>query len=280
MRVLSLILPASLAFTSACSEPDIANTITVQSSIINEEGKTIKERFRTPEGYQKAETDGFGNYLRSLKLKPHGSSVRYFNGETKPNRNVYAAVVDMEIGNKDLQQCADAVMRLRGEYLFHSKQYDQLHFKFTNGFVADYNRWRQGNRISVSGNNVSWTQGGAADDGYPNFRKYMDMVFTYAGTLSLSRELKPVAYKDMKPGDVFIKGGSPGHAVIVVDMAQTRLGEKVYLLAQSYMPAQETQVLLNPSDPDLSPWYELNETDRIIETPELMFTAEELKRFE
>ena len=237
MRVLSLILPASLAFTSACSEPDIANTITVQSSIINEEGKTIKERFRTPEGYQKAETDGFGNYLRSLKLKPHGSSVRYFNGETKPNRNVYAA-------------------------------------------VADYNRWRQGNRISVSGNNVSWTQGGAADDGYPNFRKYMDMVFTYAGTLSLSRELKPVAYKDMKTGDVFIKGGSPGHAVIVVDMAQTRLGEKVYLLAQSYMPAQETQVLLNPSDPDLSPWYELNETDRIIETPEWMFTAEELKRFE
>jgi hypothetical protein len=146
--------------------------------------------------------------------------------------------------------------------------------------VADYSRWRQGNRISVSGNNVSWTQGGVADDGYPNFRKYMDMVFTYAGTLSLSRELKPVAYKDMKPGDVFIKGGSPGHAVIVVDMAQTRLGKKVYLLAQSYMPAQETQVLLNPSDPDLSPWYELNETDRIIETPEWMFTAEELKRFE
>ena len=254
MRVLSLILPASLAFTSACSEPDIANTITVQSSIINEEGKTIKERFRTPEGYQKAETDGFGNYLRSLKLKPHGSSVRYFNGETKPNRNVYAAVVDMEIGNKDLQQCADAVMRLRGEYLFHSKQYDQLHFKFTNGFVADYNRWRQGNRISVSGNNVSWTQGGAADDGYPNFRKYMDMVFTYAGTLSLSRELKPVAYKDMKPGDVFIKGGSPGHAVIVVDMAQTRLGEKVYLLAHPIPTSSPVTSSMKPTASSKPPY--------------------------
>lgn len=30
----------------------------------------------------------------------------------------------------------------------------------------------------------------------------------------------------MKIGDVFIKGGSPGHAVIIVDMAENDKGEK------------------------------------------------------
>ena len=46
----------------------------------------------------------------------------------------------------------------------------------------------------------------------------------------------------MQIGDVLIQGGSPGHAVIVVDMAENpATGEKLYLLAQSYMPAQDIQ---------------------------------------
>ena len=60
----------------------------------------------------------------------------------------------------------------------------------------------------------------------------------------------------MRIGDVFIIGGSPGHAVIVVDMAvNPETHEKVFLLAQSYMPAQQIQLLKNNNDPDLSPWY-------------------------
>src|ERR1044071_8487295 len=152
-------------------------------------------------------------------------------------------------------------MRLRGEYLFQTKQFSQLHFNFTSGFKADYTKWREGNRIAVNGNDVSWVNSATTDDSYEGFRKYMDVVFTYAGTLSLAKELKPISYIDMQPGDVLIKGGSPGHAVIVVDMAENRLGKKVYLLAQSYMPAQETQVLMNPSNTELSPWYELGEGD-------------------
>ena len=67
------------------------------------------------------------------------------------------------------------------------------------------------------------------------------MVFSYAGTASLSRELAPVNYQDMKIGDVFIQGGHPGHAVIVVDIAvHPKTKKKVFLLAQSYMPAQHT----------------------------------------
>ena len=43
---------------------------------------------------------------------------------------------------------------------------------------------------------------------------------------------------EMQIGDVFIRGGSPGHCVIVVDMAvHQETGEKLFMLAQSYMPA-------------------------------------------
>ena len=250
-------------------------------SLINEWGKIIETRFDPPPGYRRgALPDGsFGKYLRGLPLKPHGSPVLYYNGDEKPNNNIYSGVVAMDIGKHDLQQCADAIMRLRAEYLYSSKQTDKIHFNFTSGFRADFTKWAAGSRISVNGNRVSWQCGRMADHSYASFRKYLETVFSYAGTLSLSRELQKVDYKDLTIGDVFIQGGSPGHAVIVVDIAQDNMGKKIYLLAQSYMPAQEIQVLHNLMNKSISPWYELDETQTIISTPQWDFTSSNLKRF-
>ena len=85
--------------------------------------------------------------------------------------------------------------------------------------------------------------------------------------------------EDMKIGDVFIQTGNPyGHAVIVVDMAENPdSGEKVYMLAQSYMPAQDIQILVNRKNSLYSPWYLLDENS--IETPEWRFNKNDLKRF-
>jgi hypothetical protein len=107
----------------------------------------------------------------------------------------------------------------------------------------------------------------------------MEQIFVYAGTLSLSKELKQVSIMDMQIGDVLIKGGSPGHAVIVVDMAiNNKTGEKYYIIAQSYMPAQDIQILCNPNNLE-SPWYKLEDVENIY-TPEWTFTSNQLKRFE
>ncbi len=84
----------------------------------------------------------------------------------------------------------------------------------------------------------------------------MDYVFAYAGTYSLEHELKPVTAEAIEIGDVFVKGGFPGHAVLVADMASNpQTGERRFLLVQSYMPAQEMHVLKNPAASDGSPWY-------------------------
>lgn len=244
-------------------------------------GKTIQTRYLLTEGYQRNDVseNSFGNYLRNLPLKSDGTNVLYYNGEEKTKSNVYDAVVDLPIGKKDLHQCADAVMRLRAEYLFQQKRFDEIHFNFTNGFNAEYSKWRKGYRIKVNGNKVTWTKSSQPSDSYKSFWSYLEMVFSYAGTLSLSKELKSVDLSEMQIGDVFIQGGSPGHAVIIVDMMkEKKTGKTFFMLAQSYMPAQEIQVLLHP-DHNNSVWYELDQNKNSIQTPEWNFKIIDLKRF-
>lgn len=254
---------------------------TTKTDLINEKGRTVQERIEAPEGYERVVVDegSYGEYLRNLPLKPHGSKVYYYNGDLK-SRDVHEAVIDMDIGNKDLQQCADAVIRLRAEYLYSKDLFDKIHFNFTNGFKADYATWRQGKRIKVNGNNVSWVEQSGATNDYNSFRKYLDMVFSYAGTLSLSKEMKKVSVEDMMIGDVFLKGGSPGHCVIILDMAVNKeTKEKLFIIAQSYMPAQDIHILKNLENEEFNPWYS-TDFGEIIHTPEWSFTKEQLFRFE
>jgi len=78
-------------------------------------------------------------------------------------------------------------------------------------------------------------------------------------------------------GDVFIRGGFPGHAVIVVDVAENQQGQRIFLLAQSFMPAQQIHVLRNPTS-SLTPWY-LAKQHGPLATPEWLFDYRDLKRF-
>ncbi len=267
----------ALFLTLSCSEAH-NNTARISSiGIINEKGLTLQTRFNAPEGFTRkpADANSFTDYLRNLPVKPVGSKVHYYDGTIK-TEDVYEAVVNIPIGSKDLEQCADAIMRLRGEYFYAQKQYDKIVFTLTNGFIADYTKWMQGYRTVVNGNNVSWQKSAEPSNTYKDFRTFMDVVFTYAGTLSLSKTLKHKELKDIEVGDVFIHGGSPGHAEIVVDVAENKAGEKVFMLAQSYMPAQETQVLKNPNNTNQSPWYTANFSGDLV-TPQWTFNSSELK---
>ena len=258
-----------------CSQPGY------NKGLINPQGTTISTRILTPNGFKRQtyKENTFEYYLSHLKLKPHGSKVKIYDGSEKRSNGVYIAVVDMDIGNRNLQQCADAVMRLKGEYLFKTGQEDKIHFNFTNGFRVDYSKWKEGYRVAVKGNDSHWAKTASPSNTYADFRKYMNIVFAYAGTLSLSKELKRVPLSDIRIGDVFIHGGSPGHSAIVVDIAEDPNNNKIFLLAQGYMPAQETQILINPNDKNLSPWYSVNDIEDRLITPEYVFRKAELKRF-
>ncbi len=241
----------------------------------------VGERIPTPPGFTRdeVEDDSFAAWLRRLPLKPGRPEVRLHDGRRKGNQEAHAAVFEIDVGERDLQQCADATMRLRAEYLFARGREDEIAFDFTSGDEASYVRYRDGWRCSVDGNQVRWHQSAQPDPGYETFRRYMDLVFTYAGTHSLQKELTPVAAAaEVRPGDVFIQGGFPGHAVIVVDVARNaESGEVAFLLAQSYMPAQEIHLLRNPGAA-LSPWYVAEAGQNLI-TPEWTFAWSDLRRW-
>jgi hypothetical protein len=214
---------------------------------------TVLTRFKIPEGFvqQKPAAGSFGAWLENLPLKPFGTPTKTYSGEIARTDIYTAAVVDISVGRQDLQQCADAVMRLRGEYLYHQKKYSDISFKFVSGFRCDYLHYAQGYRYR----NDKWVKSAKEDYSYPTFMNYMTLVFSYAGTLSLEKELKPVTNPaDIKAGDVFIHGGSPGHCFIVMDVIEDARHQKQFLLAQSFMPAQNIQVLQDSS----SPWFSLN----------------------
>lgn len=223
---------------------------------------TLAERFLPPRGFERvpAPAGSFAEWLRGLPLKPEGTPVMLHDGRSKWRQEVHAAVLDIDTGKRDLQQCADAIMRLRAEWLYASGRTSEIAFNNTDGPRM---------RFSARGKKD-----------YASFRKYMDYVFAYAGTYSLERELKPVDIEDVQIGDVFIKGGFPGHAVLVTDLAVNKAtGEKRFLLLQSFMPAQDMHVLKNPSATEGSPWYATTLKEDTLFTPEWSFDRSQLRRW-
>ncbi len=243
----------------------------------------LTARFAPPPGCQRVAVpaDSWGAWLRGLPLRPAGTPARLYNGKLKDNQAVVAAVVDIDPGTKDLQQCADAVMRLRAEYLF-SQNVNKIHFHLTTGYDAWFSDYIAGRTFQVKGEEVTAAPKPAEAPTHAALQRYLLPVFGYAGTLSLRRELRPVPLPEVRPGDVLIHGGRPGHAVLVADVAENpRTGQRYLLLAQSYMPAQNIHVLRNVAQPALGAWFAVPAPDEAeVETPEWTFAREELGRFE
>ena len=257
-----------LSFTSCIEstiEPKDSPISNVDSVVtidpLNENGVTVETRFNTPEGFTRVESESgsFGSYLQNLPLKPHGSKVHHFDGTLKYNTSAYCAVVDLPFKNNPNHQCADAVMRMRAEYLFSVKKYSEIEFLYVSGKKSNY--------LSYLGGKTP-----TAD----NLWSYMCGVFCYANTYSLNKQLESKSTSDLQIGDVFIIGGFPGHTVIVVDKCVNSKGEVKFMLAQSYMPAQDIQILVG--DDGVTPWYDLNFGDYLY-SAEYTFSKNDLKSF-
>ncbi len=242
--------------------------------------QNIKTKFNLPEGYERNYNDEYSVFLREFPLK-NNNVVKYYNGENKPNDNIWAAVFDYDIGTGDLHQCADAVIFMRATYFYSKGLIDKLQYTFVSGFKAKYLDYLS-NYYKVDGNKVTLVlRNNKLEENSETFRKWLREIWMYSNTWSIEKyDSYKVSLEDIKPGDFFIRSNPPpayGHAVKVIDVVSDSRGLKKVMLSQSYMPAQENQILINPQDYGV--WYEIDASTEVIQTPEWTFYNYELRRF-
>lgn len=221
---------------------------------------SLSQRIVTPTGFQRValEPGSFGAWLRDMPLSKPGTAVLAYDGSVvhaADHRNI-AAVTTLDVGNRDLQQCADAIMRLHGEWRWYNQRVDRLSYP-SGGGPLPWSRYRRGEAPRADGNKLVWRPQRARASTHSNFRDYLSMVAAWANTVSLARDAVRPAPDDVRPGDFFVLPGSPGHAVLILDIAQAADGRRVALLGQSFMPAQNFQILRPSRD---RTWFALEET--------------------
>jgi hypothetical protein len=128
-------------------------------------------------------------------------------------------------------------------------------------------RYQRGDRFVAQGNTLVWNAAAARPDtSRAGFRRFLDAVFTYSNTIAIARDGHPLTPAELAPGDFFVQGGSPGHAVLVLDVATSSDGKRRALLGQGYMPAQSFQVLRSTERAPHAAWFELD-PDKPVATP-------------
>lgn len=246
--------------------------------VISSAGNCIADRFYPPEGYKRTEAaaGSLAEYFREIKLKPYGSDLHFYDG--KLSDTLHSAVFDFDVGNADLQQCADSIIRVYAEYYYSRGEFENISFHLTNGEVVSYSDWIDGKRLFAAGDFAKMVKTAPKGESYESFRKYLAAVMNYAGTKSLYAESVPISLGEFTVGDILINPGSPGHVVIAADEAVNEDGERCFLLAQGYMPAQEFHLLVNPLHPD-DPWYYESEMTGEIRTSPCTFNQNSIRRW-
>lgn len=270
---------------------------------IDETALTIGERFNAPEGYKKVDVEkgSYAEFIRNYTLKPYGAVAYYYDDKTGSyleNKEASTkGVFSMPNALNRWMQCADSVIMLYAEYLYSQQKHSDISFTFANGFVCDWISYMQGYRFNSSGKG-SWELKAEPSDSYETFQKYLDLVYQYANTDSLARDMSSTpAMDDISIGDAFVVGVAQlqsvaatvnpdanvryGHAIFVVDVAvNPETGKKMFMLAEGNTPATEISIIENP-DSEHGVWFEFNEVGAFIKSNEsrIPWSAAWLKRF-
>ncbi len=254
-------------------------TVFSSPSYINKNGNTVINRVKIPEDFTRVtySEGSFQSFIQNYALKNYGVEVINYDGSKYFYQSGHIGVLDLSVPKNGLQQCADALIRLRSEYLWKTNQKNKIGFEFTSGHYCSWKKYAEGYRPKVKGNKVSFHKTAVPNATKANFYKYLNLIYMYSGTLSLYNEL-PKIKKNFEVGDMLVNPGTPGHIVMIVDKIRNLNGEFRYILAQGNTPAQSVHMLKNPTDTKMSPWYNL-QLNAYTEVPGYYFNEAKFIRF-
>ena len=238
--------------------------------------QTIESYFKIPQGYEREFANDYSRWILKQPIIVNKHVLTFDNNKIPGLNDWYIAKFDYDIGAKDLHQCADAAIYLNAKYHYDKNNLSKVKYHFTNGYMYSYSDFEE-NKVPDCREDKNWECELVYKE-TNNLNEYLDIVWNYAGSYSLEKyDTYQVDLKNIQPGDIFIYGGFPGHVVSVVDVIINKNGQKKFMLAQSYMPAQEQHILLNPTK-KFSVWHDLNTNKNII-TNGGTFNKYQLRRF-
>ena len=181
LLLLLLITVLVLAFKIKPTENvvDTVAAILETPSLINKDSLTIKSRVNVPVGYKRVTypKGSFENYLRNYKLKPFGSKIINYDDSEYFWQGGHIGVLEVPVPKNGLQQCADALIRIRSEYLWDNDRKDEIGFNFTSGHYCSWQKYAAGYRPKISGNKVSFHKTANVDHSKNNFYKYLNLIY-------------------------------------------------------------------------------------------------------
>ena len=224
--------------------------------------------FPTPDGFKRVSVpDGsFPAWLRGLPVRADRVSVQAFDG--RPLIRPSKGIIVLDVGQRDLQQCADTALRLHAEYLWATGQAKRASYHFTSGDRSRWVDWRRGERFRVAGSKVKRVRGRGRANTHVAFRGWLSHLFRYAGTRSLKFDSDPVGDRPLEAGDFFVQPGGPGHTVMILDIAAATNGQRIALIGQGFMPAEDLHVLDAGGTRNVGgSWFVLPEKGKRLDTP-------------
>ena len=192
------------------------------SSIPGQE-RTINNTISTPAGYSRIEyaKGSFSHWVQSLGLKKDNKVLSFDSTVVQyAYYNIYGVVEMPLLFKRDLEQCADYCMRFWAEYHKSQGKLDKL-------YLFDY-----------SGNKKKFK------DSKKSYKSFLKWAFAYSNSYSLKKGCSKILENELKPGDIIVQNrtGGIGHVSVIMDVCESKEGEKLYLIGYSFMPAQEFHI--------------------------------------
>ncbi len=214
----------------------------------------------------KVEPASFGEWLRDLPLKEKSSPVLDYRGKIfKPGTDsIVASVINWDIKNRRLEQCMDILIRLYAEYSWENNITTPLNLPLPGGYWLRWEDWKKGFRPVFKGINVQLRKKTISDSTPAAFRNYLNTIYNASHTQQFYHAYQAVDRNEVQIGDIIVKKGTKGHAIMIVDLAKNEHGDLIALIGNGDTPACQFFLLNFRTG---QPWIPLVFTKDILDLP-------------
>lgn len=235
----------------------------------------ICRAFSPPKGFVRiaSPSNSFGAWLSGLPLRPRGTMPLTHKGtKARWSASEVAAVVDLGFGRVGhIQDCAASTFRVWSEFLVAHQRGDELAVTMNQKQRLSWSQYQRGcsPRYDKTSRKLSVKCGGkerattTPTEQSTALQKYVRSVMTWTNSATLNRHLTKVKREALAPGHLILQPnptGGIGHASIVVDAAVGPDGERRFLIAMGFLPAQDFFILIPKQTPrEMGPWCTLDE---------------------